>query len=245
MKRKLAFIYFIIDGIIGCTSPDTHQSTIISLIVDVTDTFKLNPVVNPILKLYECDQNPAAAYFFRFRVISDRRLVPTVSYHLATARILEKENARDDPQFRNKSILGFYGTVRKTIENCNVTNATKHSLGNSECYASIASELKLLAENFSAHKILIVFSDLMENTLFNAYHSSLSDPRQVAKKFEAYVPLPKNLKGVVVFFVYEPETRVKEKKYLEMMQVYKLLLEPLGATLIFQSNNTNYEPVNK
>jgi hypothetical protein len=244
MKRFILIVFISILCIVGCSPSDTqkqHEGTFVSLVVDRTDSFKSNPIPDPILELYHCDAMPDAECLFRFCTISDKRLTPIKQYHLPTIQESDRANKKDDPQFRNKMILAFYEEVRETINDFNIQK--KKALGNSECYITITQELKYLAQSKCQNKILIVFSDLMENASLNSYKSELYNTKSISNKLLKLNSIPENLKGVVVYFVYEPYNRLIEEKYLLMTQAYKLILEPKGAKVIIQASNTDYATI--
>jgi hypothetical protein len=95
-------------------------------------------------------------------------------------------------------------------------------------------------------QILLVFSDQQENSeLFSCYTKANQlllhkSPDKVAKHLDSFHLLPENLKGYTIFFVYQPKTREEDQKYLEMITVYKMLLEPRGATVTIQASNNSY-----
>lgn len=227
---------------ISCESPYKRQksnqaSVAVSVILDVTDTQRAYwPKGNDVLRLYHYAQNPNSEGLFRLRAISDKRLAPVISYRLADTESMGKDND-DDPQFRNKSIIAFYSTVRAAMNNFYSQTDTSKSLSNSECFRVISDELVYLSKIKSDQRILIVASDLMEKSdLMDCYSAGLSSSKTTAKIFDKFDLLPKDLTGVTVIFLFNPTDRNADKKFAFMSEVYSILLKSKNAKIKVQAN---------
>ena len=215
----------------------------ITVIRDVTDPHLLSPDANSILGLFDLSENKDQGVNFRYREISDKILAPSVDLQLPDELVTAKQNRRNEPFYRDKVILNFYDTIRKTLGARNTNDSS--FLGHSECFTTICDELKRLAKSKSSNRVLIVFSNLFENsTLLSVYKKKVNqldamNPEVIAKQFDKTHLLPENLNGIKVFFVFEPATRAEDAEYLKMAGVYKQLLESKGATVNIEANN-NY-----
>jgi hypothetical protein len=216
----------------------------ISVIRDVTDPHILQPDANSVLDLINLSEYRNAAVNFRYREISDRVLVPTVTLHLADESVTRRQNRKNEALYREKVILNLYTGIRKTLNKADTSRSISFK-DHSECYKAIASEISLLAGSTSNNRILLVFSNLFENsTLLNIYSQDnsdllIQDPAKIADLFEKAQLLPENLKGIRVFFVFQPVTREEDFLFLKMAEVYKKLLEARGALVQVQASN-NY-----
>ncbi|MEK7585796.1 MAG: hypothetical protein AAB477_00985 [Patescibacteria group bacterium] len=214
-----------------------HSTIAVSVILDVTDPRSYWPGPDQLLQLFHFKQTPEAEGLFRLRTISDKRLTPIISYRLADAQSMEKENRDDDPQFRNKNVVAFYNTVRKSMNDFYSQADTTQSLSNSECYRAITDELTFLSETKSDQRTLIIASDLMEKSdLQDCYTANLSNSKAIATLFEKANLLPQNLSEITVIFLFNPRDRNEDKKFSLMVEAYKILLLSKGAEIKVQAN---------
>lgn len=241
MEKLFLFITAIF--IYSCmgTSRIVDASTCISLVEDTTDKVSVMPQANAILRLYQLDKYPDQEAIFRFKVIKNVKLIPVTTYHL-----MDAENMRDDgdPQARNKAVVKFYDEITSEIKKFQKATNEKSELPNSECLFSIKEELWYLSSVKCARKILIVCSNLFEKSFIDLYKQNLS-AGALSKLFEKTYPLPNNLKGLQVFFVFDPGgNRVEDQRYQTVAEAYKILLEARGATVSVQADANQFETQN-
>lgn len=214
-----------------------QPATAVSVVLDITDPRAYWPTADQLLQMYQAKVEPNAEWLFRLKTISDKRLTPIITYHLADAESMEKENSESDPQFRNKNIAAFYSTVGKSLKDFYSRTDTTQSLSNSECYRAIVDELRFLAENKSDRRILIVASDLREKSdLMDSYTASLINPKAQAEKLNRVYPVPENLVGVTVVFLFNPKDRTEDQTFSLLVEIYKSLLQSTGAEIKVQAN---------
>ncbi len=241
MKKIILFL-IVLFSFAGCDvgqEPSIEQpiSTTLSTILDVSDPRAYWPDADHLLQMYHCKETPNGECWFRLKTITDKRLTPIITYHLADAGSMEKENREDDPQFRNRNINAFYSTIHKALSDFYTHTDTTQSLSNSECFRSVVDELRFLADNKSDRRILIVASDLMEKSdILSSYLADLTNPKQLAEKLNNAYPAPQNLKGVTVIFLFDPRNRMEDQTFSLMVDVYKALLQPTGAEIKVQAN---------
>jgi hypothetical protein len=150
---------------------------------------------------------------------------------------MEAENTDDDPQYRDKSVIAFYGSLKKTLSEFYSQIDTSRTLDNSECFRKIASELNYLAVSKSKERVLLVASDLLEKSdLFNSYQSDISNAVNVAKEFGGTRLLPDTLSGITVIFLFNPRNRTEDEAFYKMSEAYRLLLQQKGALVSIQAN---------
>jgi len=229
----------------------SNRSVDITAIVDVTNQQTVLPKTESILKLYDFDSDRNIKASFRICSITDKQLNPEKDTYLPNGSVTEKDNLQDDPYYREKLILSFYNQVRKDINDFIGANKNDTSLNHSECFRTIADELSDMKNNQARKKILLVFSDLQENSdLFDCYKTKdqeLLDKKQgeVLKIFEQDNLLPNDLKGITTIFIYDPRNRKEDQHYMNMVSVYKKLLESRGVIVKVQANsdvlNYSYE----
>jgi hypothetical protein len=139
---------------------------------------------------------------------------------------------------REKKVKDFYAQITQIL-----TNLEKETNGkdNSSIYIPIANELNRLSQNTALKRILLVYSDLMENTeelsFYNKSKFSLlqSDPDTIQKYFLAEVPLQK-LNGITIYLIYQPSDPKTDEEYQIISGFYKKLFESKGATVLITAN---------
>jgi hypothetical protein len=110
-------------------------------------------------------------------------------------------------------------------------------------YTPIARELELLSKSKSQRRILIVYSDLMENTESLSFYRKQdfeklkTKPEQVQKYFEALAPI-NTLTGIEIYFIYQPTDTKSDERFRIISGFYKKFLESKGAEVNISANLT-------
>lgn len=250
MKYKISNIALLVClYLFACHAKDTGlvHSTAISTVVDRTDPLTVLPEAESILGIYGFADDKDKAASFRITAITDRLLNPQIEYNIPTGAISKKNDLHDDPHYREKVVLGFYEAVRKAISNVSTTKLSGPSLNNSECFNTIAKEIREISKSSADKKYLLVFSDIQEKSkIFDCYTEESKrmlngNKNQIVALFDKTHLLPDTLKGLTVFFIYQPKNRQDDQQYFKMTDVYKQLLESRGAVVTIQATN-NYQP---
>ena len=245
---SILIAFFVLASCNKQSTPAVLNETFVTTIDDLTDTFKLHPLATPIISLYDFNNNQDQAATLRLVLITDKKLNPVEQINLSDGVTTEKTNTNDDIEHRERLIYSFINSGTKAISDFHTQYAPKNGeLKNSECFATISSELSLLSLNKSSRRILIIFSDLQENE--EAYSSYTKDgkrllqskPNKVEELLLKRCPLPRNLVGISVYFVYQPQTRGQDILFSEMVGIYKKLLSERGARVIVQATNKMYQ----
>jgi len=231
------------------TARPVLPSTEITVVDDLTDTFTLHPIADPILALFDFPDAKNQSAKFRLVVVTDRLLNPSVDMTIADGTTTEENNEDQEIDNREQIIYNFYDMVRHGVtEFPSRYSPAGGSLKHSECFATIASELELLAKSTASQRTLIVFSDLLEN---NELYSCYTDdgrkllqmhPLKIVHLLQKRCELPKSLVGITVYFVYQPKTRELDQLFNSMVAIYKQLLHERGARIVIQADNKNFQP---
>ncbi len=241
MKKILLYLFTVV-FMTACdvkvkVNSEQRSSVAVSAILDITDPRNYWPGADQLLQFYHFKQTPDAEGLFRLRTISDKRLTPVISYHLADAKSMEKDNSEDDPQFRNKNVVAFYSTVRRAMNDFYSHTDTTQSLSNSECFRAIADELSFLAESNADERTLIIASDLMEKSdLLDCYTANLINPKAIAAQFDRANLLPQSLAGITIIFLFNPRDRIEDQRFSLIVEAYKQLFQTKGAEIKVQAN---------
>jgi hypothetical protein len=234
MKTLLSII-LIVAGmilIVSCTSKPTSDTEVV-LVRDITDSFLSKPKLDEITPLFGLENNQWQGATFRFMDITD------VSYNHAYETSINSESKWFSNEFqRRKKVKTFYAEVSQILN-----TSEKEAVGkdNSAVYAPIAQELNRLSRCPSKNKILLIYSDLMENTNDLSFYDKQkfellkTNPDVISKYFEALIPL-QNLQGIKIFLVFQPNGMAEDEQFQIVSGFYKKLFESKGAVVSISAN---------
>lgn len=238
MKLLITFISAAILSSCSDTQPSTPATHVV-LINDVTDSMLVRVDQHSLLQRFNLSLNKSAKVMFTYSEISDLRLSKTVSITLPSESETNQQNSSSTPFFRQQKILAFFDTIRNLLISGKYENQTK---GNSECFLTISKQLHFLAETESREKLMIITSDLQENSsILSVYDKRFSKVTgdKIDSIFEHTKLLPANLRGITVIIIYQPVDRSDDLRFALMSEVYNRLLSKRGAHVIVQSDNKN------
>lgn len=210
----------------------THETTF-SIMRDVTDAQALHLNPTELIEQLDLNQHKHDAFTFRFIDLSDVSMNQITQFSLkASPVLLSNEIARD------KEVKEMKSTIL-----AHLNNLGQDSLGrsHSSIYFPVAKELTMLGSSGSDSKVLVVYSDLMENTDQLSFYKEQgaamlqSNPKGIKSIFESIQPLP-DLKGVQVYFVYQPNSQNADVLYKRISTLYKDILTEIGAQVYIQPN---------
>lgn len=210
-----------------------QTSTDVTVMRDITDLQSSQLQAADILSLYHLDNFKWDGGHFRFVEITD------VSYNKVYEVNLNAENQWMGNEFdREKTVKEFSSSILKTLNSVQTVTPGKNM---SSVYLPVVTELNRLSGSSSKNRIIIIYSDLMENTLvFSMYTKKNLDilkthPESIRKYFEAMAPL-KNLYGIKVHLIYEPNDNAADQVYKSVAGIYKGILENKGAVVEISAN---------
>lgn len=205
----------------------------ISVLRDVTDSELAKPDINDLYTLYELDRDKWNGCKFRFSNLSDVSLNYTSEIELLPEQAL----------FSNEIERGAkLDTFRSGLESM-LSKASEDSIGrtHSAVYEPIASELEQLSMSKSEKRIMVVYSDLLENNReFSVYRNQnprneKPDADAVSREFKIQHLLP-SLTGIAVYFIFQPANESEDEAFHFMSGIYQKLLEEKGATVFIKAN---------
>jgi len=217
--------------IVACTQ--NSSTTEITTLLDITEKQSTIPSIDEIISLYNFEDKYIGG-IFKFTEITDVSFNPTHE-----AKIEHENQWLSNEMDRDKEIKNFKSKVSEII-----TNASKDSSGkvNSSIYLPIAAELnKLTVNKVNVRRILIVYSDLMENTNELSFYKKedfellKTKPEKVRKQFEKLAKL-NSLTGIEIYFIYQPGNNTNDQKYRIVSEFYRKLLENKGAKVTISAN---------
>ena len=218
--------------ITACSNQKPHTSTIISGLLDVTDTTIAKPDATEIIKFYEFDKDKWNGGSFNFSPITRVSLNPKEYKDIGEAN----EWLSNDIE-RDKDIEQFKRNIADII-----AWAEKSEVGqaNSSVYQPMANELNRLSHSVANRKILLVYSDLMENSAYLSYYKKdlsrlIKEPEALAEQLEKIQALD-DLEGIEIFFIYQPKDSKSDAVFGLVSNFYKSLFENKGAKVTITAN---------
>jgi hypothetical protein len=239
---KKIFQYILIIALIAATGIayyiSENEPTIveISLMKDITDSLVARPDTNGIFPLFNFGEHKWKKLRFRSQNITNYDYNPVYSCILRSAFSL-----LSNPMQRDGDILIFKHSIKSAVDSVNAWNG---SLPNSSVYLPLIREINRLARSTAKNKILIVYSDLAENTSsFSIYRKRRQSipSRDSLVAFFKRISAPENLKGVTIYFVYRPRKPFDHNNFVSMANMYMKLLGDAGARVYV---GANIDPLN-
>ena len=226
MKRIITVIIAVtaIALMVACTS-QSPEITEVVVLRDITDRHLAQPNADEILTLF----NPKNKWDGRVFHFTD---LTNVSYNQAIDVKLEAKNEWLSNELdRDKEIKQFKNKVSEII-----VDNEKETVGkdNSSAYFPIAKELNRLSQSSSTEKILLIYSDLMENTREMSFYDKgrlnllKTNPDRVKKYFDSQIEL-RNLIGIKIYIIFQPNEIKEDEQFKAVSGFYKTLLESKGA----------------
>jgi hypothetical protein len=245
MKKIYFFLlgFLVLESCVKNAKYDAIHNSDVVVIRDITDPMKIGPETDPVFLLYGFSNDKERGAHFRLVPLSDRRLNTFTEFRLPDGKTSESNNTTEDVTYRDHLIEAFHVNIDKAIANKVYLSDTATHRDKSECFYTISSELGKLAERKANERVLLVYSDLFENSdVFNSYSKGgrnllKSNRDSVARVFNRAFPLPRSLEGIRVYFIYQASNREDEQKFLDMVEVYKLLLQSRHATIFVRADN--------
>ena len=230
----ISIIFIIIVTTIIIASTSVHSTeTEVTVMRDITDIQIAQPQLADIVSLLNLDNSQWNGADVRFVDITD------VSFNHTYETSINEENHWLGNEFdREKKVKNFYAQITQILANLEKETNGKN---NSSVYIPIANELNRLSQNQAQKRILLVYSDLIENTdvlsLYNKSKFSLiqSNPDTILKYFTAQVPLQK-LDGIKIYLIYQPSNTETDEEFKIISGFYKKLFESKGAIVLITAN---------
>jgi hypothetical protein len=241
MKTTIVIIsLFLLGGtgaIIASHPFRTPPTTDVLVLRDITDPMSQQPDTVGILSLYNLTgSNEWNGAQFHFSDLSDVSYTKEVDLSLPPAN--EWLSNEID---RGKEVAQFQNSVSQTL-----IIAEKEPTGKqqSSLYLPISNELISLNQSSAARRVIVICSDLMENTatisFYNAgtFQKLKDDPAAIAQVLEQIQPLP-SLNGIEIHLIYAPQTPEQDEAYQVVASFYRNLFEQQGATVTIGANLSN------
>lgn len=221
---------------IACNTESKKSSTEVSLLGDITEAQTARPEANDVLALFDLPSGKWNGAEFRFKYITDVRYTEQTKITLkeGESRLLSNSYARDkEVALFEDSISGFFDSLR-----FDTTGKPFSSV-----YAPIAEEANRLSGSTASRRLLIVYSDLMENTPELSFYDKKAQeglkntPEAISEALLQKVPLNR-LDGIEIVFVYQPNNAADDRLFQTTAGLFKKLFTEAGATVSIVANLT-------
>jgi hypothetical protein len=227
------FLASAVIGIVSCTA-SKPVTTEIAVLRDITDRQIAQPELTEIMSLFNFSENFMwNGAIFHFGDLSD------ISYTPKAMAKIEVENEWSSNELaRKKKIEKFKNEMKEILSNADTDSAGKN---HSSIYLPIARELNMLSKSSAQKRVLLVYSDLMENDMNVSLYSKenfqmlQSNPGDFKKLLEKRLQI-QSLYGVEVHFLYQPENILEDEQFKFVSEFYKNLLEEKGAQVTISAN---------
>ncbi|MBI4946488.1 MAG: hypothetical protein HY840_08820 [Bacteroidetes bacterium] len=204
-----------------------------TVMLDKTDSFLAVPDSTAVRNSFHTSTDLWQGYEFRLLMLSDVDFNSVHEANLAPAceYISNYYDRTDESKMFLLKIDSAFEKVKSVPSGRNY----------SSLYLPIAVELKRLSESTAKRRILVVYSDLMENTSLISFYKSekfqliKTNPNSVRRILESEIPMP-DLKGIEVYLIYQPQNNYDSELFREVSGFYKKWLESKGAKVNIGAN---------
>lgn len=218
--------------IVACRG-EKPSTTEVAVLQDVTDTQLASQDATEILGLYQFSEDKWNGGVFRFSTVSDVSMNKIQGVQINAAyRLLSNELER------GKEVKKFQKEVLEIIQGANSGSSGKN---NSSVYLALAKTLNALSESKAGRRILLVYSDLMENVQEVSFYNKSeleilkSHPDYFEEKLEGWLPL-QPIAGIEVHLLFVPADVISDKNFRTISEFYRKLLESKGAKVFIEAN---------
>lgn len=213
--------------LVGCNSDS--QMMIVSILQDQTDTLNAPLGMADITGILQLDEQPQNGAEVRISAINDVGFNKTTTIALAEVK---NKYTSNEYQRKTKDIPFFMDSVTTAIE---ALNAGISKMSSSYVIQAIQKECIYLSNSSADTKILVISSDLAENSNFlNMYDERIlqrikdGDTELFNLVNEKY-PLPDDLSDIQVFVHYVPKDRIKSDEFEIISSFYRQYLTSHNA----------------
>ena len=218
---------------VGLSKISPVEKTDTSVINDLTDNFLSRPKPESIIHLYDFTNNKWMEGEFNYIELTDLNINSIQHASIGTKSLFLRN------EFKRKDEIKSFITKIDTIipSSSNITSGKD----NSAIYNPVAKELNRLGKSTTTNKIMLIYSDMMENTDKISFYDSdvlhglKSKPEKMRQFFESQVKL-NDLKGIRIYIIYQPMNTQQDNAFNIVSNFYKQFFESKGATVEITAN---------
>jgi len=228
MKTTIRYLLLFIGCLCcSCNSQPNNFDTEMAIVFDETDSLTTQyPTAEAITAPLELRDDPWQGIRIVLTYISDKDV------NNSTVVSLPSENAwTGNSAIRRAQVHAFTAQLQRALTAMKPKGTCAHSI----VFRTIAAQANRLTQSQVSHKLLLVYSDLNENSDVTFYNKHVLDtlrtrPKIIEERLNRSAPLTA-LNGVGVWFLYTPSTYTANNTYMTIANFYKHIFEQHGATI--------------
>lgn len=227
MKTALITIALLTSCVLpGCNTQPLTLDDDTFVLYDMTDATSGLPSANDLLSAFDLKNNPYQSIRLNISTISEK------DHNRTTCISLEhEEELQSNPVIREAKILHFGRQLQQCLNAIRNTDTSSHSI----IYRAIAACANELASSTAKRRLLVIYSNLYENSDINFYHQRVlrqiqDSPDAVQHCLEREYSI-QSLKGIEVWLIYNPASYQDNDHFRLIAGLYQRMLQSHGATV--------------
>lgn len=228
MKKFIKILVVVLAGLAQqrCTSPQKSSESDLCVLVDITDTLALYPTADAITGPLGLTRDIYQGVHVRIAPINDKDINAPIDISLPA-----QGKWSGNRVLRTSQVQHFKAQLQQALDRLKVGKPINHSI----IYRTVAKHANSLSRSHARQKILLLYSDLHENSTVSLYSAKASadidvNPKALQQTFEKSQALI-TLAGVQVWLMYSPKGYDDNNRYMTIANFYRHLLESKSATV--------------
>lgn len=228
--KRLLMAIVLLTGVIICLvscDKDNTQVQAVSLVLDETEEHFRHFDTEDLKRHFLITKNPNAGIRLRVTVITEFSSPEVWELGLPAVKI----GLLGNDYTRKKEIKAFYTQLDSVLTE--IRQQRKKRVG-SAVYEVLVRELQYLSKAEADQKILIVNSDLMQNSIMSFYTKStmrdvVQAPQKVIDHLAGYEEIP-TVKGMdKIMLIYQPQDTVEDNRFRAVTRLYEEIFQHLDV----------------
>ncbi len=214
----------------ACEQQNVDNDTVMCLMVDQTDPLTVKPEASTLLAPFRLKENP-----WQGITIKIVNVAATDVHRTETVSLPSENEYTGNLTVRTANIARF----KDKLQRCLASFDCIHSCPRSIIFRSVQQEATLLARSTAPRRLLVLYSDLRENSNVNFYNPETLElvrrnPALVAKKLTENKGMP-DLSGIHVYLLYSPASYKQNEVYMPIAHMYEQTYTARHAHVYIQS----------
>ena len=234
MKQNLYSVIFIIISLISQSSCKTITTEAI-IILDLTEETFTHISINDYKTISSLNANVFNGEVVRIQPITEN------GFNIVECHKIQRvaSSALGNEYQRRSELKKFYSSIDSSLQLLKQGRARRSG---SVIFKILSEELNHLNKSKADKKILIINSDLIENSFIDFTNPSnieriRNNPNEIEKLLTDKYPVS-DLKGITIYILYKPVNKWDSERFEIVSDFYKKLFESKGA-IVNVSGNIN------
>jgi hypothetical protein len=200
----------------ACNERSEPYNTDVTTMIDLTDSLTVYPTAKDLLAPFSLNTNLWQSIRITVVAIADKDINKTEVVSLEPG-----DKLTGNKMLRRAKINRFISNLQTALQSFKVV----HALPRSIIFRSIATQAIALHASASTHKVLLIFSDLLENSEVDFYDAQTrlalqTHPAVIEKQLSLNTSLSM-LNGLSVWFLYVPANYHINSVYMPIARFYE------------------------